>query len=35
MKGIRIIPNLEVDYIELDHIILVNEDYFMQLVNGG
>ena len=34
-KGIIVVPDLETDYCVLENIVLVNEDYFMQLVNGG
>jgi len=31
-KGIVIAPGLPEDYIELEHVVLVNEDFFVQLI---
>ena len=34
-KGILVTPGLGTDYIVLDHIVLVSEYYFLNIVYGG
>lgn len=33
MKSVKIVPDLEVEYVEMDHVILVSEEFFLSLVN--
>lgn len=34
MKGVVIVPDLPVDYIELDYVVLVNAEYYSKLLDS-
>lgn len=33
MRGVVIVPDLPVDYIELEYIVLVNDEYYSKLLS--
>lgn len=32
MKGVKIVPGLEAEYVEMENVILVSEEYLLSLI---